>query len=276
MVVCILPSFSYALDDNAFSVVNNTQQSNNTHADISGFLISVRGIIGYSIPSMNNLIFSNSNIVPDRFSSPVEGGGAVSLGFRFALTSLDVSAPAYMRFELEYVQRAPYSIYGKTLAYAIENRGTVNSDYGYPANSIVYALNEHAFKLRTGTQNIQLGLFIDIGTNSVVVPYFGALLGISIYDIQLSVPTIEVFNPTQSVSGTMYGEIVDFNINSTEVSFMWALSLGVNLVVNDYISFDIGFRYTNNIPINIGRDGAMKLKLKYDFIETLFGMTVTL
>ena len=102
------------------------------------------------------------------------------------------------------------------------------------------------------------------------------MLGITIYDIQLSVPSLEVFSPTQSVGGTIYGTIDEFTVKSTEASFTWGLAAGIIMVVNDYISFDIGLRYTNNIPITTGRDGSMKLKLKYDFIETTFGMSVTL
>ena len=275
LVVVALAYPSYAADTSTLGTLN-TKQTKTTQPDISGFLINIRGIVGYTIPSISNMIFSNSNIVPDKFSSPVEGGGAVSLGFRFALTSLDVTAPAYMRFELEYAQRAPYSLYGKTQAYSVENRGTLNPDYGYQADSVTYALQEHSFKLRTGTQDINLGIFIDIGTQSLVVPYIGAMLGITIYDIQLSVPSLEVFSPTQSVGGTIYGTIEEFTVKSTEASFTWGLAAGIIMVVNDYISFDIGLRYTNNIPITTGRDGSMKLKLKYDFIETMFGMSVTL
>ena len=273
--IITVPLSSYA-DDKVLNTLEDTQNSEDTQPDISGFLISVRGIVGYSIPSFKNLIISSNNIVPDKFSSPVEGGGAVSLGFRFALTSLDVTTPAYMRFELEYVQRAPYSLYGRGEAYAIDSRGTLNPDYGYQADTITYALKEHAFKLRSGTQNIQIGAFIDIATNSVVVPYIGAILGVTIYDIQLNAPTVEIFNPTQSIAGTVYGSIDYFTVKSTEAAFLWGFSAGIIMVVNDYISFDIGLRYTNNLPITIGREGNMQFKLKYDFIETMIGMSVTL
>lgn len=277
VIILVIPTYSYAVEDNVLNALDSgTQSEENQYHDISGFLINIRGIVGYSIPEIRNLIISSAKVVPDSFSSPVEGGGSVSLGFRFALTSLDVVAPAYMRFELEYAQRAPYSVYARTQAYAIENRGTLNPDYGYQASTITYALQEHAFKLRSGTQNVHLGIFIDIAANSVVVPYVGALLGVTIYDIQLNAPTVEVFNPTQSVQNVVYGNIEYLQVKSTEAAFSWGVAAGIIMIVNDYISFDLGLRYTNNIPITVGRPGNMQFTLKYNFIETLFGMSVTL
>lgn len=280
IIFCILvllgiPLFSYAADSPL--TLLEEPNTNKKNIDISGFLINIRGIVGYTIPSFSNLIDPNSNVKPDKFSSPVEGGGAISLGVRFAITSQDVATPAYMRIEFEYLQRAPYSLYGRASSYAISNRGGLpDPTYGYDASKPVYSLEERAFKLKAGTQTVQLGMFIDIDTNSVVVPYLGFILGVTIYDIQLQAPNVEIFNPTQTVGGILYGNISFLQNRKTDASFLWGLAAGIIMVVNDYISFDIGIKYTNNMGITVGREGTLAFKLKYDFIETMLGMSVAL
>ena len=269
------------------AVVAHASQENgeDKERNLSGFVLGVKGFFGLTIPSLEN---STSYLVQKNYSSngrevdQLEAGGAFLLGVRFGLTSSDIKIPLYMRLELEYGQRIPSKIKGTAEGIGVRNAKSlvVQDSLGIPASSLDIGTMQTTFSVKNVAHYIGINAFLDIDTRTPVVPYLGFFAGISLFDVQLRSP-LQYFVATSTKDITqrkeeVYGFLQSLKKNSLEVSFMWGIGIGMQILINEYFAFDMGIRYMNNGTFSTGRDNTLKFSMGFDYAEMIFGFNVVL
>ena len=265
----------------------NQGSEENEESNLSGFVLGVKGFFGLAMPSLEN---TTSYLVQKNYSSngktvdQIEGGGGVTLGVRFGLTSLDIKMPLYMRLELEYGQRAPSTIKGTTEGIGVRNADSlvVQGSLGIPESSVDVGVMETTFSVKNVTHYIGLNMFLDIDTRTPVIPYVGLFAGISLFDVQLQSP-LQYFVASSVVDSAqsppkqeVYGFLQSLKKKSLAVSFMWGVGIGMQILINEYFAFDMGIRYMSNGTFSTGRDTTLKFSMGFDYAEMMFGFNVVL
>lgn len=100
------------------------------------------------------------------------------------------------------------------------------------------------------SQLLIANVYYDFNINSTVTPYVGAGLGVAFND----------------------GEYNGYSDNST--SFVYSLSAGITLPVNEKINFDLGYRYLNMTDSDITIDGQ-DIKIKPYSHQVMAGVRVS-
>lgn len=106
-------------------------------------------------------------------------------------------------------------------------------------------------EMKLETQSIMVNAYYDINTNTAFTPYVGAGLGYA------------------KVKASLSSSVMSMDTDDT--NFAWQVGAGVAYALNDNISFDLGYRYTDMGDISKQYSTANNYKIDVDSHELLLG-----
>lgn len=125
------------------------------------------------------------------------------------------------------------------------SNGTLRGEVEYTYND-----NLKDKRAKYDSKLLMANLYYDFDINSSIIPYVGAGIGVAFNDVK-------------------YAEASDDN-----TSFAYSLSAGLNIPVNNTVSFDLGYRYLNMTSSDVTLDGD-EAKIKPYSHQVLAGVRVS-